>query len=136
MGGRLYLALGALGVPMARWGGSSSGKGSRGFGASLLPLSSCLLGAESKRCFPSILFVCLLPFPSLPSATEVYSQGTWFLQLQRLLPGRPPTRALTPPPPLPGRLCWLSAGPAAAFTAIPGHRCQLPRLFHGLVHPL
>lgn len=61
MGGGIYLALGALGVPMARWGDLQVGRVPEVCGPAfcLLPL-----GAQRRRCFPSVLFAY---FPFLPS---------------------------------------------------------------------
>ena len=74
---------------------------------------------ESKKCFPSFLFVCFLYFPFYPSSHhDLYSERTTGLSGCCVSNQEPPTPQLYVPPPLPERSCWVTVGLVTALSAI------------------
>lgn len=99
-------------------------------------------GAESRRGFPSVLFVCLLPFSFTPPVIAVSFQST-----QLIFPaavwaaGQIPIHHLHTSPLLPEMSCWLVLRTAVTFSAaVDSATTSLallpPHLLCGSIYPL
>lgn len=85
----------------------------------------CLL-ADGRIYFPSVMFVCLLPFPFT-------LRSQWSLYREPLVPpaaacmaSQTPTHCLQPPLPLLERSCWPVAAPAHTLIIITASAWSLP----------